>query len=61
MAMLTPTGPVYTNSSEADGRRNPGVRRIVVVGIPVVVDIADIRGVTAIDRQQPPVAPSYRK
>ena len=39
---------------ESDGRGNPIVRRIVVVGIAVVVDIAPVRRV-GVRRQQPPV------
>ena len=39
---------------ESDGGGNPIVRRIVVVGIAVVVDIAPVRG-AGIRRQQPPV------
>lgn len=53
--------PCFISSSESDGGVNGSVRRIVVVGIPVVADIADVRGVAAIDGQQPPVAPSNRK
>lgn len=49
------------SSSESDGGVNGSVRCIVVVGIAVVADIADVRGVAAIDGQQPPVAPSNRK
>ena len=43
--------------SEADGGANGSARRIVGVGIPVVADMADVRGVAAIDGQQPPGAP----
>ena len=37
--------------TESDGRGNVGIRRIVVVGIAIVVDIAPIRRVTRISGQ----------
>ena len=51
---------------ESDGRGNVGIRRIVVVGIAVVVDIAPIRGIARVGNKYPPVvaAPNnsfYRK
>jgi len=42
--------------SEADGGVHGNDRRIIAVGIPVVADIADVRGVAATDGQQPPAA-----
>ena len=36
------SGHVFT---ESDGRGNVGIRRVVVVGIAIVVDIAPIRGI----------------
>lgn len=40
-----------------ESERNPIlVRRIVVVGVAVVVDIADVRRVARVRGQQPPVA-----
>lgn len=48
---------------ESDGLADPGVGRIVVVGIPVVVDIREIAGVASVSGEKPPVvaATIYRK
>lgn len=41
---------------ESEGRANAGVAGIVVVGVAVVVDVAEVRGVRPISRCLPPVA-----
>ena len=43
---------------ESERRTDVGIRRVVVVGVAVVVDIADVRGVAVISRGLPPVAPT---
>ena len=44
---------------ESDGLADPGVGCIVVVGIPVVVDIREVRG--RVGGLQPPVATVYSR
>ncbi len=41
---------------ESEGRANAGVAGIVVVGVAVVVDVAEVRGIRPISRCLPPVA-----
>ena len=41
---------------ESEGHTNAGVAGIVVVGVAVVVDVAEVRGIRPISRCLPPVA-----
>ncbi len=41
---------------ESQRGADAGVRRRIIVGVAVVVDIADIRGRARVNRQLPPVA-----
>jgi len=41
---------------ESERDANPSVAGIVVVGVAVVVDVAEIRGIRPVSRHLPPVA-----
>ncbi len=41
---------------ESEGRANARVAGIVVVGVAVVVDVAEVRGIRPVRRRLPPVA-----
>ena len=63
-SILTPQQlPGIRHFLESDGRADPRVGCIVVVGIPVVVDISEIAGVASVSGDKPPVvaATLYRK
>ena len=53
---LTRSGPVFATDMESEGRANAGVAGIVVVGVAVVVDVAEVRGIRPVSRRLPPVA-----
>ncbi len=48
--------PSLLADMESEGRTNARVAGIVVVGIAVVVDVAEVRGIRPISRCLPPVA-----